>query len=50
MVVAALPWIASGVARLFFGGREPRINRAEVVLVVAIVFVAAFMARVAWLY
>jgi putative membrane protein len=100
--IAAGLWIASGVARLFFGGKEPgfywhngffwiklalfglvfaleltpmmtfirvrtarrrgtalprfsveayrRINTAEVVLVVAIVFAAAFMARGAWLF
>jgi putative membrane protein len=100
--IAALLWIASGLARVFFGGREPafythngffwlkmslfalvfvleltpmitfvrvriargraaplprfsaetfrRINAAEVVLVVLIVFVAAFMARGAWLF
>lgn len=100
--VAAGLWIASGLARVFFGGREPgfywhngffwtkmalfagvfvlelapmitfirvrsarrvgaplprfsveayrRINTAEVVLVVAIVFVAAFMARGVWLF
>ena len=99
---AAGLWIASGVGRLFFGGKEPsfywhnsffwvklalfglvfalelapmltfirvrsarkrhaplpgfpveayrRINSAEVVLVVAIVFAAAFMARGAWLF
>jgi putative membrane protein len=100
--VAAGLWIASGLGRVFFGGKEPafywhncffwvklglfalvfaleltpmmtfirvrsarsrgkalprfsieayrRINQAEVVLVVAIVFVAAFMARGAWLF
>jgi putative membrane protein len=100
--VAAGLWIASGLARVFFGGKEPafywrngffwvklalfglvfaleltpmmtfirvraarkrsaalprfsldayrRINSAEVVIVVAIVFVAAFMARGAWLF
>jgi uncharacterized membrane protein len=100
--VAAGLWIASGLGRVFFGGKEPafywsngffwvklalfglvftleqplmmtfirvrsarrrdaamprfsvetyrRINTAEVVLVVAIVFVAAFMARGAWLF
>jgi putative membrane protein len=100
--VAAGLWIASGLGRLFYGGKEPtfywhngffwvklalfglvfaleltpmmtfirvrsaqkrgtalprfsvtayrRINQAEVVLVVAIVFVAAFMARGAWLF
>jgi putative membrane protein len=100
--VAAGLWIASGLGRVFFGGKEPsfywhngffwvkialfglvfaleltpmmtfirvrgarrrgtalprfslvayrRINSAEVVLVVAIVFVAAFMARGAWLF
>jgi putative membrane protein len=100
--VAAVVWIASGIGRVFFGGKEPgfywrnglfwtklglfglvfalelapmitfirvraarsrgtalprfsieayrRINTAEVVLVVAIVFVAAFMARGAWLF
>ena len=100
--IAAGLWIASGVARLFFGGKEPsfywhngffwiklalfglvfaleltpmmtfirvrtarrrgtapprfpveayrRINAAEVVLVVTIVFAAAFMARGAWLF
>jgi uncharacterized membrane protein len=99
---AAGLWIASGLARVFFGGKEAgfywhngffwlklalfgvvfaleltpmitfirvrsartrgtalppfpveayrRINTAEVVLVVAIVFVAAFMARGAWLF
>ena len=99
---AAGLWIASGVARLFFGGKEPvfywrngffwikmalfatvfllelapmvtfirvrgsrrtgaplpsfsietyrRINAAEVALVVTIVFVAALMARGAWLF
>jgi len=99
---AAGLWIASGVARLFFGGKEPsfywrngffwtkmalfagvfllelapmitfirvrgsrrtgaplpafsvetyrRINAAEVTLVVTIVFVAALMARGAWLF
>jgi putative membrane protein len=100
--IAAGLWIASGLARVFFGGKEPsfywrngffwiklalfgvvfaleltpmmtfirvrtarrrrmllprfsveafrRINTAEVVLVVAIVFAAAFMARGAWLF
>ena len=100
--IAAGLWIASGVARVFFGGKAPgfywrngffwiklalfgivfaleltpmitfmrvrsarkrrtalprfsvdayrRINTAEVVLVVAIVFAAAFMARGAWLF
>jgi putative membrane protein len=100
--VAAGLWIASGLGRVFFGGKEPgfywhngffwvklglfgvvfaleltpmvtfirvrsarrhsralprfsveayrRINSAEVVLIVAIVFVAAFMARGAWLF
>jgi putative membrane protein len=100
--VAAGLWIASGLARVFFGGKEPgfyarngffwlkmglfgivfvlelrpmttfmrvrsarrrgtqlplftvetyqQINTAEVVLVVTIVFVAAFMARGAWLF
>jgi putative membrane protein len=100
--VAALLWIASGLARVFFGGKEPsfywrngffwvklalfgmvfalelrpmttfirvrsarskgmpvprfpidayrRINAIELALVVAIVFVAAFMARGAWLF
>ena len=100
--VAAGLWIASGLARVFFGGKEPgfywrngffwlklalfglvflleltpmvtfmrvrsaqrrraalprfsvdafrRINTAELALVVAIVFVAAFMARGAWLF
>jgi len=100
--VAAGLWIASGVGRVFFGGKEPgfywrngffwlklalfgavfvlelapmmtfirvraalgkgspmpafsvrayrRINAVEVVLVVTIVFVAAFMARGAWLF
>ena len=99
---AAFLWIASGLARVFFGGREPgfywyngffwvkmalfgavflleltpmialirvrsarrrhatlplfpiesirRINRLELMLVVVIVFVAAFMARGAWLF
>jgi len=99
---AAGLWIASGLGRVFFGGKEPsfywhnglfwvklalfglvfaleltpmmtfirvrsarrrgralprfsvqvcrRINSAEVVLVVTIVFVAAFMARGAWLF
>jgi putative membrane protein len=99
---AAGLWIASGVARLFFGGKEPafywrngffwmkmalfalvfalelapmmtwirvraarkrgtalpgfsvetyrRINTVEIALVVTIVFVAAFMARGAWLF
>ena len=100
--VAAGLWIASGLGRVFFGGKEPgfywrngffwvklalfglvfaleltpmmtfirvrsarrrgtalprfpveaycRINSAEIVLVVAIVFAAAFMARGAWLF
>jgi putative membrane protein len=100
--VAALLWIASGLGRVFFGGKEPgfywhngffwvklglfalvfalelgpmmtfirvriaqgrgmalpafsveayrRVNAIEVALVVAIVVVAAFMARGAWLY
>jgi putative membrane protein len=100
--IAAGLWIASGLARVFFGGKEPgfywhngffwvklalfglvfalewtpmttfirvriarrlgtalpafstevyhRINSAELVLVVTIVFVAAFMARGAWLF
>jgi putative membrane protein len=100
--IAAGLWIASGLARVFFGGKEPgfywrngffwikltlfalvfalelrpmmtfmrvrtarrrqtapprfsveayrRINTAETVLVVAIVFAAAFMARGAWLF
>jgi putative membrane protein len=100
--VAAGLWIASGLARVFFGGKEPsfywhngffwiklalfglvfaleltpmmtfirvrtarrrrtalprfsvdayrQINAAEVVLVVATVFAAAFMARGAWLF
>ena len=100
--IAAGLWIASGLARVFFGGKDPdfywyngffwiklalfglvfaleltpmimfirvrtarrrrtalprfsveayrRINTAEVVLVVAIVFVAALMARGAWLF
>lgn len=100
--VAAGLWIASGLARVFLGGKEPtfywrngffwvkmalfglvflleltpmltfirvrsaqrrgaalprfsvdafrRINSAELALVVAIVFVAAFMARGAWLF
>jgi len=100
--VAALLWIASGLGRVFYGGRETvfywrngffwmkmalfgivfalelapmvtfirvraargrgappppfpintfrRINTAETVLVVTIVFVAAFMARGAWLF
>jgi len=100
--IAALLWIASGLARVFYGGKEPafywrngffwlkmslflvvfaleiapmttftrvriaqsrgtaiprfpietyrRINAAELGLVVAIVFVAAFMARGAWLF
>lgn len=100
--VAALLWIASGVGRVFFGGKEPdfywhngffwlkmalfglvfvleiapmttfirvrrarrqqtalprfpleryrRINDLEFGLVVAIVFVAAFMARGAWMF
>jgi putative membrane protein len=99
--IAAGLWIASGLARVFLGGKEPsfywyngffwvklalfalvfaievtpmmtfirmwsarkqgappprfsvvtlrRINRAEIALVIAIVFVAAFMARGAWL-
>src|ERR1700722_15041132 len=99
---AAGLWIASGLGRVFYGGKEPafywrngffwvklalfglvfalevtpmmtfirvrsarrrraalprfsveayrRINSAEIVLVVAIVFVAAFMARGAWLF
>jgi uncharacterized membrane protein len=99
---AAALWIASGLARVFFGGKEPafywyngffwiklglfaavfalemtpmmtfirartalrrgaplpafpldayrRINAAELALVVSIVFVAAFMARGAWLF
>src|SRR5262245_54117467 len=99
--IAALLWIASGVLRVFYGGREPgfywgngffwvklalfamvfalelapmatfirvriarskggtypqfsvqaykRINAAELALVLAIVFVSAFMARGAWL-
>ncbi len=99
---AAGLWIASGLGRVFFGGKEPgfysrngffwvklalfglvfaleltpmitfirvrsarrsrtalprfpveayrRINSAEIVLVVAIVFAAAFMARGAWLF
>ena len=99
---AAFLWIASGVARVFLGGKEPgfywyngffwikmalfaavflleltpmialirvrsarrrhealppfpiesirRINSAELVLVITIVFVAAFMARGAWLF
>jgi putative membrane protein len=100
--IAAGLWIASGLGRVFFGGKEPgfywhngffwlklalfgvvfalesmpmttfirvrsarrhrtplprfsieryrRINSAEIVLVVGIVFVAAFMARGAWLF
>jgi putative membrane protein len=100
--IAALLWIASGLARVFFGGKSPdfywynglfwvkvtlfalvaameiplgtvfmkvraarsrgtalppvpverfrRINRLETVFVVVIVFVAAFMARGAWLF
>jgi putative membrane protein len=100
--VAAFLWIASGLGRVFFGGKEPafywrngffwmklglfalvfalelgpmvtfirvrtaqkrgaalpafslaayrRINTIEAALVVAIVFVAAFMARGAWLF
>ena len=100
--VAAVLWIASGIARVFFGGKEPdfywhnglfwlklslfgivfvleiapmttflrvrqarrqrkalprfplevyrQINRVEFGLVVMIVFVAAFMARGAWLF
>jgi putative membrane protein len=100
--VAALLWIASGLARVFYGGKETvfywrngffwtkmalfgivfalelapmvtfirvraargrgaplpsfpvdtfrRINAAETALVIAIVFVAAFMARGAWLF
>jgi len=100
--VAALLWIASGLARVFFGGKEldfywrngffwtklslfavvfalelrpmmtfiqvrkarssraalpafsvdtyRKINSAELLLVVAIVFVAAFMARGAWMF
>jgi len=100
--LAALLWIASGIARVFFGGKEPdfywhnglfwlklalfgivfvleiapmttfirvrqarrrraalprfpvevyrQINRVELGLVVTIVFVAAFMARGAWLF
>ena len=100
--VAAGLWIASGLGRVFFGGKQPafylnngfflvklalfglvfalelvpmttfihvrsarrrgaalprfsveayrRINAAEIVLVVAIVFAAAFMARGAWLF
>lgn len=100
--IAAGFWIASGLARVFYGGKEPsfywrngffwvklglfalvfalevapmmtfirvriaqkrgvplprfsadtykRINRAEMVLVAAIVIVAAFMARGAWLF
>jgi putative membrane protein len=100
--IAAGLWIASGLARVFFGGREPgfywrngffwlklalfglvflleltpmvtfmrvrsaqrhraplprfsveafrRINAVELALVVAMVFVAAFMARGAWLF
>src|SRR5262245_50839766 len=100
--IAALLWIATGLLRLFFGGKEPdfywrngffwlkmglfalvfaleiapmttfirvriargkgapippfsadaymRISAAELMLVVTIVFVAAFMARGAWLF
>jgi putative membrane protein len=100
--LAALSWIASGLARVFFGGKEPsfywhngffwiklalfgavfaleltpmmtfirvrrarskglalpafsvdayrRLNAVELALVVTIVFVAAFMARGAWLF
>jgi putative membrane protein len=100
--LAAALWIASGLARLFYGGKEPafywhngffwvkltmfavvfvleltpmatfmrvrvalrhgttlprfpvavyrRINSAEIALVIAIVFTAAFMARGAWLF
>src|SRR5262245_44194335 len=100
--IAALLWIASGLGRVFFGGKETgfywrngffwtkmalfalvfvlevtpmttfirvrkarsqgaapprfpvetyrRINAAELALVIAIVFVAAFMARGAWLF
>jgi putative membrane protein len=100
--IAAGLWMASGLARVFLGGKEPsfywyngffwvkvalfalifalevtpmitfirmrsarkqgaslprfsvvtfrRINQAEIVLVIAIVFVAAFMARGAWLF
>ena len=100
--IAAALWIASGLGRVFFGGKEPafywrngffwvklalfglvfaleivpmttfirvraararrtslpafsagsfrRINSAETFLVVAIVFVAAFMARGAWMF
>jgi len=100
--LAAALWIASGLARLFYGGKEPtfywrngffwvklamfaavfalewtpmvtfmrvrlamrngttlpqfpvavyrRINSAEIALVIAIVFAAAFMARGAWLF
>lgn len=100
--IAAGLWIASGLARVFFGGQDPsfywhngffwtklalfglvfvlelrpmrtfmqvrsarrrgaalppvpieayrRINAAEIVLVVAIVFAAAFMARGAWIF
>jgi putative membrane protein len=100
--LAAVLWLASGLGRVFFGGKEPafywhnglfwlklalfglvfvlelkpmitfirvrsarrrrtdlpqfsveallRINSAEIVLVVGIVFVAAFMARGAWLF
>jgi putative membrane protein len=100
--IAAALWIASGLARVFLGGKEPTfywhnglfwvklalfglvfaleltpmmtfirvrsarkrttalprfsvealrlINTAEIVLVVAIVFVAAFMARGAWMF
>ena len=100
--IAALLWITSGLARLFWGGKEPgfywangffwvkmalfgailllevtpmvtliriraargrgrplppfsaeklrRINHFEAVLLVAVVFVAAFMARGAWLF
>jgi putative membrane protein len=100
--IAALLWIASGLGRVFYGGKDPafywrnglfwvklalfgivflleltpmttlvrarrarsqqtapprfsvdvyrRINNAELALVIAIVFVAAFMARGAWLF
>ena len=100
--IAALLWIASGLGRVFYGGKEPafywgngllwvklalfgivflleltpmttfirvrrarsrhtalprfsidvyrRINNAELALVITIVFVAAFMARGAWLF
>jgi putative membrane protein len=100
--LAALLWIASGLARVFFGGKEPgfywhngffwiklalfgvvfalelqpmmtfigvrrarskglalpafsvdayrRLNAVELALVIAIVFVAAFMARGTWLF